>query len=149
MANLIPSGERAIYTSAIDDIHDTMGRNIIVWQHSEESITTDSNYNSFYDDPPTISYTPISGQVWARIKYIDKQEKEYGLAISSYKTEDKIQATQDFQLVRIKVKKGDGNSIESAAKITVDNSDFRVITSNREHGLFDVDYNTYYLRSLI
>lgn len=148
MSNLIPQTERDIYRAAIDDIHDTMSRPITVWKRSAEKITNlNPNYDAFSDQPiQDVQYTPQSKNFNARIKYIDKQDKEFAFAIAS--EQNRIALTQEFQLVRIKVKQDAADYIDDCIKVTIDSNDFKVITSARPHGLFDIDYYTFYLRSI-
>ncbi len=160
MANLFTNEEIAIYKGAIDDMHDTFARDIVVWGQAAETITIpEPDINDDYDyayggsagqrvgSQSTIVYTPTSKTIKARIKYIDKQEKEYGLAIES--AQNKINVTTSSNLVRIKVKQADVTTVENATKITIDNVDFEIVTAPHIQGIIGTDYYTYYLFSLI
>lgn len=154
--NLITPDERAAYAKPLDDVFDTFARDIIVWQSSSEIINipvddnTNDDYDAFYDKPignqSTISYTPISNTIPAMIKYVDRSDDEFGLAIASAK--DEIDVRSVNQIVRIKIRAIDKSLLNDAEKITVDGADFRILSSPRPHGLLTgLDYYTYYLRN--
>lgn len=146
--NLVPDIQREIYKKGIDDIHTTFCRNITCYHHSNQIINSlSSDFDAGYDNNKKndVTYSLETGVFCARIKYIDKQDKEFLLAL---KLQDKIEITLETQLVRIKVKKADAQFIHDSVKINIDNLDFRIVTSAFNHGLFDIDYSTFYLRSL-
>lgn len=156
MSGLISDAELAVYKLAMDDMHTTFARDITVWRQSAETITipsddTNDDYDAFYNkkvgSQSTITYTSQSKTFKARIKYIDKQEKEFGLAIAS--AQNQINVTSSTNLVRIKVSKEASDYIENAQKITIDGVDFSLLTVVRPHGLIGLDYFTYYLSSLV
>src|SRR6202000_3289904 len=94
---------RDAYRQATADMHNTFSRPIIVYQKSAEAITPDPNYDAFYHNAqqPQVSYTYQTG-IWpARIKYLDKQDKEFQLAIAS--RPNQIELTQETQIIRVKV----------------------------------------------
>ncbi len=144
--NLVPEAERNIYRAAIDDMHATFSRDITVWRRSAVTISPDDeNFDAFSDRIPTNrQYVSESRVFKARIKYIDKQDKEFDLIAGSFKTD----IVQEFQLLRIKVNNEANNYIKDCEKITVDNYDYMILTVPRPHGLFDIDYFTIYLRGL-
>src|ERR1043166_1571317 len=105
MANLISDADKAAYKSALNDVHDTFSRPITVWKNSAQEVTSqDSNFDAFTDQGiKNVVYTPESRTFRARVKYIDKQEKEFGLALAdaSSRANTSLDITQEFQLVRI------------------------------------------------
>ena len=158
MANLISPSELAEYKGAIDDMHDTFGRPILVWLPSQQTITIpqndlqDDDYDNFYDNKvgskSSIVYTPVSVTVKARIKYLDRQELEFGLLITS--PQNRVAVTQDSRVIRIKVTINDSeNYIEKCEKITVDGHDYERITSAQPSGIVTLDYVKYYFQAII
>ena len=145
MTNLVSDSARTTYQSAIDDIHDTWARTITVWRQSSEVITSqDQNFDAFADVKASqVVYTTESQEFQARIKYIDRQDKEFGFVVAG----TNIDVTSEFQLVRIKVNPQAHEYIKDCEKITIDGSDFIPLTVQRPHGLFGNDYFTIYLRS--
>ena len=143
MANLIPTSKREAYKQAINNVHETFARDIVVWRSSAQEITsTDQEYDAFNDQRQTnIVYTTESKTFKARIKYIDKQDKEFGLNLAN----TNIDITQELQLVRIKVDLEANNYIKDCKKVTIDGQDFYTLTIPRPHGLFEPDYYTIYL----
>jgi hypothetical protein len=151
MSNLISDLERDTYKSAIQDLHDTFSRNITVWRQSTEVITNQNDdFDAFNDaSNENVTYVSESKIFKARIKYIDRQDKEFELAVggTTRATGSSIDLTQEFQLVRIKVDKEANDYIKDCEKITIDEQDFIPLTVPRAHGLFDIDWYTIYLRS--
>jgi len=146
MANLISTQDRQTYQSALADVHDTFSRPITVWRDSKQTITSnDPNYDVFSDTPMqnNVVYTTESKIIQARIKYIDRQEEEFGFIVAG----TGIDVTQQFQLVRLKVTAEDNEYMKDCAKVTVDGQDFVQLTVPRPHGLFSNDYFTTYFRS--
>jgi len=147
MANLISAQDRLTYQSALADVHDTFSRDIVVWRSSAQTITTTNpDYDAFSDQGPTQSqviYTTESRTIKARIKYIDRQEEQFGFIVAG----TGVDVTQQFQLVRIKVTAADNIYLQDAEKVTIDGLDFTFLTTPRPHGLFSNDYFTIYLKS--
>lgn len=151
MTNLISDAQRVIFKKKIDDVHDTFSRTITVWRQSAQEITnTDQDYDAFGDNEPrSVVYTTESKDFKARIKYIDRQEKEFGIIIGEGRVQGtNIDVTQEFQLARIKVQSDANDYIKDCEKITIDGQDFSIITVPRPHGLFEPDYYTLYCKSL-
>lgn len=151
--NLISDEERASYKAAIDDVHDTFARDIVVWRKSAQVLNSqDPNFDAFNDQSnSSVTYTSTSQTFKARIKYIDRQQLESelkgghpGIGAS------KIPLTESFQLVRVKVTRAARDYIEGCEKINLsdDNLDYIVYTIQRPHGVFEPTYYTYYLQSL-
>jgi hypothetical protein len=149
MSNLISDLEKAIFSSAIDDLHDTLSRPITVWLKSlTENTVLDSNFDAFYDKPSlNTSYTWVSGVFPARVKYLDKQDLDFSISFAA-RQQNQIELKQVFRVARIKVKKDAADYIDKCEKITLDGADFYVITSSNDHGLFSPNYFTYYLKSI-
>lgn len=151
--NLISNAERAVYRAAIDDVHDTFARDIVVWRKSAQVLNSqDSNFDAFNDQSnSSISYTSSSQIFKARIKYIDRQQLEAELRAGDPGIgTSRIPLTESFQLVRIKVTRAARDYIEGCEKINLsdDNLDYVVYTIQRPHGVFEPTYYTYYLQSL-
>lgn len=149
MSNLISEAEKLYYASAIKDLHDTFSKEITVWQRSsQEIVSEDDSYDAFYDKKKSdVIYSSQSRVIKARTKHLDRQDKEFALAINS--AANQINVTQEFDVVRIKVDNSDSEYVRDAEKVTIENKDYSVITVPRPHGLFETNYDTFYLRSLV
>jgi hypothetical protein len=145
MANLISDADRTVYEQAMQDVADTFARPITVWRSSAQTITnTNQDYDAFSDiGPQQVTYISESKVIPARIKYIDRQTKEFGFIVAG----TNIDVAQEFQLVRIIVDIDGNEYIKDCEKITVDGEDFVPLTVPRPHGLFGNNFFTIYLKS--
>ena len=143
MAEFLISGiERATVAANLLDLHDTFGRDIVVYKEAQKVIvSTDPNFNylirnrrSFHSQACRISL--FSKVFKARIRYDSDRSLEYfGEAGDSSKS----QADPDgSRLVRIKLKAEDYAYIKEAKRIELDGRMFHVDSDPRAHGLFDV-----------
>jgi hypothetical protein len=145
MSSLISDDDKELYRLALNDMHETFSRPVIAWKRSAERIdSTNEDYDEFYDKKKSsVTYTYQTGVFQARIKYIDRQEKEFAIVMAGAQ----VEVTNESQLVRLKFYAADCQFVQDSEKITVDGVDFRSITSPRFHGLFTNDYCTFYMKS--
>lgn len=149
--DLISSGDRAIYSSGMDDVHDTFARDIVLVNNittPKDSVDQeDDNYDFINDKEPSedkFTFSSTRTTIKARVKYIDKQDKEY--AFISTLGGEQINLALEFGLIRIKVKNTDVAAISAASSIEVDGNNTNVVFRDRPHGLFDINYATFYLQ---
>lgn len=142
--DLIPAEARANYKQAFVDLHDTFGKNIVVWMVAEEVIvSTDSNYNSFYRRiNPNTQLIPQSGEFKARIKYLTAQEVVETIGTTDGDQKIKI----NLGGVRIRVSGDAVSMLNKAEKITFNDEVHTIIRRDRPHGLFDNDFYDYILQ---
>ena len=152
--NLVLDPERAVYIQALDNVHDTFARDIVVWKKSAQTIVSQNeNFDAFSDQGISqIAYVTESKTFKACIKYIDRQKLESELNPGDGNASQVVlPMTETFQLARIKVNLEAYNYILSGAeKILLDGDSFEYIlyTTARPHGLFSPKYYTIYLQSL-
>jgi hypothetical protein len=140
--NYLNKQQKAAYSKAFYDLHDTFSRNIVVFKHPTATlISSQPEYNFLYSQQTEaeILYTPVSGVFPARIKWE-----------SPYKVNDAkdIRPTILANMCRIKVK-ADALAFISGARgqrIEVDGRAVNWIGSSEAHGLFTPDFYNIYLR---
>jgi len=149
--NLINQTDKDKYSSSIDDIHDTFAREIIVIKEIKTPIDNlddaDDDYDFINDKhrgSEEFENTIVTTTIKARIKYIDKQDKEY--AFISTLGGEQINLSQEFGLIRLKIKLSESDLVNEASRIEVDKNNTRVIFRDSPHGLFDRQYSTFYVQ---
>ena len=151
MTDLIPRGEKEILERQLIDIHDTFGREIIVYKEAQKVIiSSDPSYNYLYNnvagENTTIENVPVRKVFKARIKYDTGRDLEYAGEVDS---QMKISRPSNSSNVRIKLKIEDFNYIQDAKRIEFDGRLFHINSDPRFHGLFDkVQFCTFYLRPI-
>ena len=148
MANLISTGLKASLEDARDSIFDSFSRPIVCWKTPEKTIlSTDQNYNFAYDNPDysndntadLVTYSGISGQFMACITYNHSLDP-------TFSTQGNFSIAKDNGLTRVKVKSGDYNTfIKDSIDIQFDSYNFKIIKTERPHGVFSPKYYTLYL----
>jgi hypothetical protein len=142
MSDLYTDAEKAVVAANLLHLHDTFGRDIIVYKEAQKVIiSTDPNYNYLYNSggstTTSVTNKPVKKTFKARIRY-DLDNKNLESNIGSNETSQ----------VRIKLKKEDYTYISDAKRIELDGRMFHVDSDPRAHGLFDVQFYTLFLRSV-
>jgi|TARA_B100001093_G_scaffold329525_1_gene314537 hypothetical protein len=151
MAEFLSSSERASIASNLLDLHDTFGRDIIVYKEAQKVIiSTDPSYNYLYNTASspnkTIENTPVKKVFKARIRYDTDRSLEY---FGDTDAQVKVAKPDANSLVRIKLKVEDYTYIKDAKRVELDGRMFHVESDPRAHGLFDViQFYTLYLRPI-
>lgn len=151
MAEFLTSAERASIAKNLIDLHDTFGRDIIVYKEAQKVVvSTDPNYNYLYgtagSTTPSVENVPIRKVFKARIRYDTNRSLEN---FGETDAQMKVTRPDASSLVRIKLKVEDYNYIKEAKRIELDGRMFHVDSDPRAHGLFDViQFYTLYLRPI-
>jgi hypothetical protein len=151
MAEFLSPSERAAIAANLIDLHDTFGRDIVVYKEAQKVIvSTNPNYNYLYNTGgatnESVENVPIRKVFKARIRYDTDRSLEY---FGETDSQIKIDRPDASSLVRIKLKIEDYDYIKEAKRIELDGRMFRVESDPRAHGLFDVvQFYTLYLRPL-
>ena len=82
MAEFLSSSDRATIASHLLDLHDTFGRDIIVYKEAQKVIiSTDPNYNYLYNTAgatnQSVENVPVKKVFKARIRYDTDRNLEY------------------------------------------------------------------------
>ncbi len=137
MSDLLSSGEKSAFDAAFDDLHDTFGRDIVIYKKSKKVfVATNNTYNALYSrikNEKGSEKTVEAVTVKARIAYSGNSGKE----------------TQENEIlgfdvpadhVRIKINSTGYDLIKQASDIEVDGDLFDVVSDASKAGMFSVRY---------
>lgn len=149
--DLISTQERESYEAAINDLHDSFARPITVITQTKTPQSGLSDSDDDYDftqgentGSEEFVYAQTETTIRARIKYIDKQDKEFALVNTL--GGEQINLAIEFGIIRIKVLIADTQLVQEAASIIVDGNNCNILFRDRPHGLFAPKYHTFYLQ---
>ena len=151
MAEFLTSTERASIAANLLDLHDTFGRDIVVYKEAKKVIiSTDPNYNYLYQNTgsqnQSVQNVPVKQIFKARIRYDTDRSLEY---FGETDTQVKVNRVDPNSTVRIKLKIEDHEYIKDAKRIELDGRMFHVESDPRFHGLFDtIQFVTLFLRPI-
>jgi hypothetical protein len=151
MAEFLSSSQRASIAANLLDLHDTFGRDIIVYKEAQKVIiSTDPNYNYLYKNAgaqtQSVQNVPVKKVFKARIRYDTDRSLEY---FGETDTQVKVNRVDPNSMVRVKLKIEDYEYIKDAKRIELDGRMFHVESDPRPHGLFDVmQFITLFLRPI-
>jgi hypothetical protein len=151
MAEFLSSSERASIAANLLDLHDTFGREIVVYKEAKKVIiSTDPSYNYLYSNAgantPNVQNVPVRKVFKARVRYDTDRSLEY---FGEADAQVKINRPDPNSTVRIKLKIQDYSYIKDAKRIELDGRMFHVESDPRPHGLFDVvQFITLFLRPI-
>jgi hypothetical protein len=151
MAEFLSPSERASIAANLLDLHDTFGRDIVVYKEAQKVIvSTDPSYNYLYRNAgsttPNVQNVPVRKVFKARIRYDTDRSLEY---FGETDTQVKVNRPDPNSMVRIKLKIEDYEYIKSAKRMEFDGRMFHIESDPRPHGLFDVvQFVTLFLRPI-
>ena len=151
MAKFLSSSDRAHIAANLLDLHDTFGRDIVVYKEAQKVIiSTDPNYNYLYNSggsqTTSIENVPVKRVFKARIRYDSDRSLEY---FGETDAQVKVTRPDPNSMVRIKLKIEDYQYIKDSKRIELDGRMFHIESDPRPHGLFDViQFNTLFLRPI-
>ena len=151
MPEFLSSEERARIAANLLDLHDTFGRDIVVYKEAQKTvISTDPNFNQLYNTggatTNSVKNTPVRKVFKARIKYDTDRNLEY---FGEADSQVKVNRVNSESLLRIKLLKEDYEYIKDSKRIELDSRMFHVQSDARAHGLFDVvQFYTIYLKPI-
>lgn len=147
--NLIPDSMRAEFDQPFADLEDTFGRDIVVVRtiKTPKPISGDDDYDFTQPtktDSELFDYSYSEETVRARIKYIEKQDKEFSMITTL--GGEQFNLSQEFGILRIKVSAANSPVVEESTSLVVDGFNCKVIFRDRPHGLTEANYRTFYLQ---
>tara|TARA_Y100000114_G_C11760904_1_gene329651 strand:+ start:1365 stop:1841 length:477 start_codon:yes stop_codon:yes gene_type:complete len=151
MAEFLSSSQRAEMAANLLDLHDTFGRDIVVYKEAQKVImSTDPGYNYLYGNSgsttPNVQNIPVRKVFKARIRYDTDRGLEY---FGEADAQVKVNRPDASSTVRIKLKIEDYNYIKEAKRVELDGRMFHIESDPRPHGLFDVmQFITLFLRPI-
>ena len=137
MTDLLSSGEKSAFDGEFDDLHDTFGRDIVIYKKSKKVfVATNSTYNALYSRIKNEKGSEKKVEaitLKARIAYSGNSGKE---------TEENEILGFDIPAdhVRIKINLEGYNLIKEASEIEVDGDLYDVVSDASKSGMFSVKY---------
>ena len=137
MTDLLSSGEKSAFDGVFDDLHDTFGRDIVIYKKSKKVfVATNSTYNALYSRIKNEKGSEKKVEaitLKARIAYSGNSGKE---------TEENEILGFDIPAdhVRIKINLEGYNLIKEASEIEVDGDLYDVVSDASKSGMFSVKY---------
>ena len=148
MASLLTSAEKSALNAVMDSVHDTFSRVITVYKDAQQTVATSStSFNSIYGNAgatTSITYTPQTVQVYAAILYARRFDEDY---FSDSQDNAQLKIKMSEGRVRIKIKAADFSKVQDGKRFEFDGQQFFKDSDFRAHGLFDVQYYTFYVKS--
>jgi hypothetical protein len=152
MPDLLTLSERADYASAMQDLHDTFARNIVIYQTATKTVvSTSPNHNFLYGSGPAQTVTEdviVSGTYKARIHYPKESALEQFLRAGGAKNDDQIQLKRKDWKVKLVVDITVKPILEKCERIEFDGTLFSVESDPRPHGVVGPQFWDYYLSAL-
>ena len=147
MASLITSAEKSALNSVMNSVHDTFSRLITVYKDAAQTVTTQStSFNSIYGNAgatTSITYTPQSSQIYAAILYARRFDEDYFADQQDSQLKIKMQEGR----IRVKIKASDYSTVKDGKRFEFAGQQFFRDSDFRAHGLFDVQFYTFYVKS--
>lgn len=137
MTDLLSGGEKSAFDAVFDDLHDTFGRDIVIYKKSKKVfVATNNTYNALYSrikNEKGSEKTVEAVTLKARIAYSGNSGKE---------TQENEILGFDIPAdhVRIKINLTGYNLIKEASEIEVDGDLFDVVSDASKAGMFSVNY---------
>ena len=143
MSDLISSSDKQAYEDVFDDLHDTFGRDIKVFQAKKKIfVSTNSTYNALYSrikNQKTSEKIVEEFTIKARISYMNGRQNETA-------SNDITGIDVNKDSVRIKVNQEGYNLISSCKDIEVDGVLYDLISDESKIGMFSPKYYQLFLR---
>ena len=147
MASLITAAEKSALNSVMNSVHDTFSRLITVYKDAVQTVTTQStSFNSIYGNAgatTSITYTPQSSRIYAAILYARRFDEDYFADQQDSQLKIKMQEGR----IRVKIKASDYSTVKDGKRFEFDGQQFFRDSDFRAHGLFDVQFYTFYVKS--
>lgn len=151
MADLLTVSERSSYQEAMQNLHDTFARDIVIYQTASKTlVSTNPKHNFMYGsagDGSAIEQVVISGTFKARIHYPNEAKLEQFLRAGGSKNDDQIQLKRRGWKVKLIVDESVKSILEKCERIEFDGVTYAVDSSARPHGVVGVQFWDFYLQS--
>lgn len=145
MPSLLSAAEKAAYSAVMVDLADTFEQTITIYKLPEETwVATNSTFDAFYQNrAESIDLTPVSQTFGARILFNDKQELQLN---NQGGQSEQIDATEVLGDVRIKVRPEALEWLQQNQAVEINGEQFELASAPRPHGLFGIQFYTFFLR---
>lgn len=140
---LLSSGVFAQARKILNDVHETLSRDVFIYKKAEQVyVTEDSGFIFGYpESQETSGFIVTSGTFRGRVWYPDKN---IGQPFNSPGLDIKDEVHRG--LVRLRLDASGADFIKFAPKITIDNDEYQEVTDFRKHGFFDTAWTDFWLK---
>lgn len=142
--DLLGTGIKAACREIMEDHADTFSRQITVISEPSR-IFNDTGGNPLFPYPrdrEDVPFTPVETVISARILY--GRPRDSNLSQRTEYSDVGIDIPEGW--VRVKIRDDDYETMKAGKRVVVDGLDFIIDSHSRGHGLFEVDFYTFYLR---
>ena len=150
MSDLISAADKADLEAAIDDVHDTFARPIIIYKNKKEILVAtnpvfESSYNALYQKLKNAATTATKNVVTkitvkARVQYRVEQDESNEGGIGA-----QVNVQWGSGELRLKLDEPGYKAFKFATKIEIDGVVWRIVTDASRAGLFTPQYYVLYL----
>ena len=151
MSSLISTGNKIIYSSQFNLIHDTFARPISIYRQGQNIIiATNAANNQFFQNAPfndKVQTVAVSGIFNARVLYSKIEDLEMFTPFGIRKLGgDQVNLQHEQGQVRIKLDPTGASYLFDAKRVEFDGEIFTIRTSQRPHGLFVPNFYDFILQ---
>lgn len=152
MSSLITDAHKALLVADFSQLVDTYVRPLVAYHESARIVVVanpDFNrLNRFDQNTTSIQNLPVPKTINARIQYEANMDDPYGQVQQARGDYNQFKLKMAQGLVRIKVDKAGFIFIGDVKQVQIDDNVFNLVSSERPHGLFGIDYYTLWLQRL-
>ena len=144
--NLVPDEMRDGIRAALEDVHETFSRDIVIFKRKTEAFVSSSSstYNALYarlkNEQKTLGKVTQT-TVKARIDYVDRQEKSTISGVNA-----QVNLSLPDGSVRLKVDASGHSLLKKSTRVEIDNQLYELISDSSKTGPFSVQYYIMYFK---
>jgi hypothetical protein len=148
----LTNSQKTNWNNEFNNIHATFARPIAIYKTAKQIvINPNPDNNIFFQNAPFNSEVETiqqSGIFQARIKYGTRENLTPFNSIQYRGASEQNMIRLEEGEVRLKLDPTGAAFLAGAKRVTFDGTIFDVVTSKRPHGLFDPNFETFYLKKL-
>lgn len=144
--NLVPGSMRKSVRDALEDMHETFAREVVIFKRKTETFVSSSSstYNALYarlkNEQKTLGkVTQVN--VKARIDYIDRQEKSNVSAVNA-----QVNVPLPDGSVRLKIDQAGHALLKKSSRVEIDGQLYELVSDSSKTGTFEVHYYIMYFK---
>lgn len=144
--NLVPDEMRNNIRAALEDVHETFSREIVIFKRQTETFVSSSSstYNALYarlkNEQKTLGKVTQT-KVKARIDYVDKQEKSSMSGVNA-----QVNLPLPDGSVRLKIEEDGYLLLKKSTRVEIDNQLYELMSDSSKTGPFSVHYYIMYFK---
>lgn len=152
MASLVSDDENNEYISAMNDLHDTFAKPIVIFYTAQKVVvSTNPNHNMFYSAGPNQTQTietPVKVETTARIHYRDESKLDDLLLRGGTTSSDQINVKKKDWRVKLVVNEEVKNILLKAKRVQFDDYTYEVDSDCMPRGVITFQFFDIYLKAL-